>query len=56
VRVCATILEKDRTDETGEQRWHAIGRVGGAAIYIVFHVDRGERWRRNYPDRLGEGR
>jgi|ERR1035441_1868763 uncharacterized DUF497 family protein len=33
------ILEKDRIDEeTGEQRSHAIGRVGGAAIYIVVHV------------------
>ena len=52
------ILEKDRTDEeTGEQRWHAIGRVGGTAIYIVVHVYKGrERWRRKYPDRLGEGR
>jgi uncharacterized DUF497 family protein len=36
------ILEKDRIDEeTGEQRWHAIGRVGSAAIYIVVHVYRG---------------
>src|ERR1035438_1912627 len=36
------ILEKDRIDEeTGEQRWHAIGRVGSAAIYIVAHVYRG---------------
>jgi uncharacterized DUF497 family protein len=38
------ILEKDRIDEeTGEQRWHAIGRVGGAAIHIVVHVYRGEK-------------
>ena len=38
------ILEKDRIDEeTGEQRWHAIGRVGGAAIYIEVHVYRGEK-------------
>ena len=38
------ILEKDRIDEeTGELRWHAIGRVGGAAIYIVVHVYRGEK-------------
>jgi uncharacterized DUF497 family protein len=37
------ILEKDRIDEeTGEQRRHAIGRVGGA-IYIVVHVYRGEK-------------
>jgi uncharacterized DUF497 family protein len=35
------ILEKDRGDEeTGEQRWHAIGRVGGTATYIVVHVYR----------------
>ena len=38
------ILEKDRIDEeTGEQRWHAIGRVGSAAVYIVVHVYRGGR-------------
>jgi len=38
------ILEKDRIDEeTGEQRWHAIGGVGSAAIYIVVHVYRGEK-------------
>ena len=38
------ILERDRIDEeTGEQRWHAIGRVDGAAIYIVVHVYRGEK-------------
>jgi hypothetical protein len=38
------ILEKDRIDEeTGERRRHAIGRVGGAAIYIVVHVYRGEK-------------
>ena len=40
---CRT-MEKDRIDEeTGEQRWHAIGRVGGSAIYIVVHVYRGEK-------------
>jgi uncharacterized DUF497 family protein len=38
------ILEKDRIDEeTGEQCWHAIGRVGSAAIYVVVHVYRGEK-------------
>jgi uncharacterized protein len=38
------ILEQDRIDEeTGEQRWHAIGRVGGAAVYIVVHVYGGEK-------------
>ena len=35
------ILEEDRGDEeTGEQRWHVIGRVGGTATYIVVHVYR----------------
>jgi len=38
------LLERDRIDEeTGEQRWHAIGRVGGIAIYVVVHVYRGEK-------------
>jgi hypothetical protein len=37
-------LERDWIDEeTGEQRWHAIGRVGGIAIYVVVHVYRGEK-------------
>jgi uncharacterized DUF497 family protein/uncharacterized protein (DUF4415 family) len=37
------ILEKDRIDEeTGEQRWHAIGRVGGAA-YTSWSTFIGER-------------
>ena len=26
--------------ETGEPRWHAIGRVGGLAVYAVVHVYR----------------
>lgn len=38
------LLEKDRIDdETGEQRWHAIGRIGGVAIYIVVHVYRRDK-------------
>ena len=38
------LLERDRIDEeTGEQRWRAIGRVGGIAIYVVVHVYRGEK-------------
>jgi len=37
------LLEKDRIDdETGEQRWHAIGKIGGTAIYIVVRVYREE--------------
>ena len=33
----------DRVDgETGEPRWHAIGRVGGLAVYTVVHVYRKE--------------
>jgi uncharacterized DUF497 family protein len=37
------MLEKDRIDdETGEQRWHAIGRIGSAAIFVGAHVYREE--------------
>jgi uncharacterized protein len=36
------ILIKDRVDETGEQRWHAIGAVsptpGTRAVLLVVHV------------------
>jgi hypothetical protein len=39
------VLVKDRTDnETGEQRWHAIGEVPideGAILLVVVHVSRG---------------
>lgn len=35
------ILEINRIDEqTGEQRWLAIGRAGGLAVYTVCHVYR----------------
>ena len=35
------LLDKDRIDdETGEQRWHTIGRIGDAAIYLVVHIYR----------------
>jgi uncharacterized protein len=35
------LVYRDRIDEhTGEQRWHALGRVGGLAVYHVIHVFR----------------
>ena len=37
------LVGRDRTDETGEQRWHAIGaaRVGSkAAVLLVVHAYR----------------
>ncbi len=34
------LLIEDRTDEEGEQRWHALGLVGGRALLIVVHVYR----------------
>lgn len=36
-------VSKDRIDEqTGEQRWHAVGRIGESAVYIVAYVYREE--------------
>jgi uncharacterized protein len=35
------VLIKDRIDETGEQRWKAIGIVDGVALLLVTHVYRG---------------
>ncbi|MDE1918946.1 MAG: BrnT family toxin [Sphingomonadales bacterium] len=33
------VLLPDRNDpETGEQRWHAIGTVGGQALLLVVHT------------------
>jgi hypothetical protein len=32
------LLIEDRTDETGEARWHAIGTVEGVALLLVVHV------------------
>jgi uncharacterized DUF497 family protein len=36
------LLIEDRTDETGEQRWHAIGTAEGVALLLVVHVYREE--------------
>ena len=35
------VLMKDRIDETGEQRWSAIGNVEGIVLLLVTHVYRG---------------
>jgi uncharacterized DUF497 family protein/uncharacterized protein (DUF4415 family) len=35
------VLVRDRVDEDGEQRWHAIGFVGGMQLSMVVHVYRG---------------
>src|SRR5215831_5761525 len=37
---CCLIVPDRVDEETGEQRWHAIGRVEGLAIYTVVHVYR----------------
>jgi uncharacterized DUF497 family protein len=34
------VLIEDRIDEEGEQRWHALGMVGGRFLLIVVHVYR----------------
>jgi uncharacterized DUF497 family protein len=34
------LLIEDRTDETGEERWHAIGTAEGIALLLVVHVYR----------------
>jgi uncharacterized DUF497 family protein len=35
------LIIPDRDDrETGEPRWHAVGRVGGFAVYAVLHAYR----------------
>ncbi len=35
------LLREDRVDETGEQRWHALGVAGGVEpVLIVVHVSR----------------
>ena len=34
------LLIEDRTDETGEPRWHAIGTAEGTALLLVVHVYR----------------
>jgi hypothetical protein len=35
------VLREDRTDDTGEQRWHALGLAGGLQpLLIVVHIYR----------------
>jgi len=34
------MLIEDRVDEQGEQRWHALGMVGGRFLLVVVHVYR----------------
>jgi uncharacterized DUF497 family protein len=35
------LIYQDRPDEeTGELRWHALGRIGSLAVYLVVHVYR----------------
>ena len=34
------VLMEDRVDEEGEQRWHALGMVGGRSLLVVVHVYR----------------
>jgi uncharacterized DUF497 family protein len=36
------VFRKDRVDETGEQRWHAIGSAGTAQLVLVVHVYRSD--------------
>jgi len=47
----------DRVDETGEQRWHALGAVqiepGSPFMLLVVHAFwGGPPWRRNHPHHL----
>jgi len=47
------LIYPDRIDEeTGELRWHALGRVGGLAIYLVVQFTGARKWLRNRPHRL----
>jgi uncharacterized DUF497 family protein len=36
------VFRKDRVDEVGEQRWHAIGSAGTAQLLLVVHVYRSD--------------
>jgi uncharacterized protein len=36
------LFEQDRSDETGEFRWQALGRAGGVAVLLVAHTIREE--------------
>ena len=31
------LFEQDRTDASGETRWHALGLAGGVAVLLVVH-------------------
>jgi uncharacterized protein len=51
------LIGRDRIDEAGEQRWHAIGaaRIGveAPAVLFVVHAYREDfTWRRNHPHHL----
>ena len=37
-----SLFEQDRTDETGELRWQALGLAGGVALLLVIHTSREE--------------
>jgi uncharacterized DUF497 family protein len=32
------LLMEDRLDEQGEQRWHALGLIGGRSLLAAVHV------------------
>ena len=34
------VLVEDRIDEEGEQRWHALGMLGGRFLLVIVHVYR----------------
>jgi len=34
------LFEQDRTDMSGETRWHALGLAGGVAVLLVVHTIR----------------
>lgn len=36
------LFEQDRTDPSGETRWHALGLAGGVAVLLVVHTVREE--------------
>ena len=37
-----SLFEQDRTDLSGETRWHALGLAGGVAVLLVVHTVREE--------------
>jgi uncharacterized DUF497 family protein len=51
------LVGRDHIDETGEQRWHAIGAAqiepDDASVLLVVHAYKRElAWRRNHPHHL----